>query len=56
MLTTFYIAPTCFGAITSPSSESGHQTFFKTYSKKKIGHNKQTFVLVSTVQNFISFC
>ena len=41
MLTIFYIALTCFGAIISPSSESRHQNFFKTYNNK-IGHNKQT--------------
>jgi len=54
MLTIFYITPTCFGATTSPSSESGHQNFFKTYNNK-LDHNKQTYVVASIVEDFISF-
>jgi len=49
-----YIAPTCFGVIISPSSGRWHQSIFKTYDNK-IGHSKNTFGVVSVVQNFIGF-
>jgi len=46
----FYIGPTRFGTIISPSSQSWHQSFLKTYDNK-IGHNKHTYVVVLAVQN-----
>jgi hypothetical protein len=51
MGTMFYIAPTCFGAIMSPSPGSWHQNFFKTHSNK-IDHNTHAYVVVSLVHNF----
>ena len=38
MGTIFYIVPTCFGAIISPSSENWKKNLFKTYNNK-LGHN-----------------
>jgi hypothetical protein len=48
--TIFYVAPTCFGVIISPYSESWHQSFYKTYSNT-IGHNMHIHVVVPIVQN-----
>jgi len=53
MCTAFYIAPTYFGAITHHLQGDDTKNFFKMYSNK-IGHNKHTYVVVLTVQNFKS--
>ena len=41
----FYVAPTCFGALLSPSSGSRHQNFFKIYTNKT-GHNKHIYIYI----------
>jgi len=43
MRITFYVAPTRFGAIISPSSGRWNQNLLKTYINKK-GHNKVIIV------------
>jgi hypothetical protein len=41
MLTIFCVSPTCFGAVISPSSGSGHQSLFKE-SRNKISNSKRS--------------
>jgi len=54
MCTAFYIAPTYFGAITHHLQGADTKNLFKMYSNK-IGHNKHTYVVASTAQDFTGF-
>jgi len=53
MHTFIYMAPTCSSTLILPSSGSLNQNYFETYIHKR-SHNKHTYVVVSTVQNFTS--